>query len=96
MSNVGSATLDFGAASSKNTDASVNVTGQGTILANSQAEAWFMGSTTSDHSADEHIMASSMIRLVCGTPSAGVGFTITGIVDGGSMTGAFTVQWVWS
>lgn len=93
---VGTTTLDFGAASAKTRDTSVVVTGQTAILAGSKIEAWLMGSTTSDHSADEHIMAAQLLDITTSVAVAGVGFTIYGLVVNGTMHGQFTVQWVWS
>ena len=93
---VGSATLDFGTASAMTRDASVTVTGQTSILAGSKIEAWLMGDTTSSHSADEHIMTSTMIDIVTSIPVAGTGFTIYGFMREGTIHGQFTVQWVWN
>ena len=97
---IGTATIDFGSASAKTLDTSVNVTGQSSILSGSVAEAYLMGSTTSNHSADEHIMASSMIDLTCGSIVAGTGFTIYAQarddISKAGLTGQFTVQWVWT
>ena len=96
----GTATLDFGTAASKTLDTSVVVTGQAAIASGSKVEAYLMGDTTSDHSADEHIMAVSMMGLVCGAIVAGTGFTIYANVRDdiakAGLTGQFTVQWVWS
>lgn len=90
---VGSATLNFGSGSK---DVSVAVTGQGGIASGSKVEAFWMGDVTSDHTADEHLMASHGIKLACGSVVAGTGFTIyaqaTGTAD---VTGQFTVNWVW-
>jgi hypothetical protein len=93
---VGTAILDFSSASSMTRDTSVNIIGQTAILAGSKIEAWLMGNSTSDHSIDEHIMASTMIDVVTSAATAGVGFTIYGLVREGTMHGQFTVQWVWS
>ena len=96
----GQATLDFGTAGSKTLDMTVLVTGQAAILAGSKVEAYLMGDTTADHSADEHIMASTMLRVVCSDIIAGTGFTIYAVCDDAiakaGLTGQFTIQWVWS
>lgn len=71
----GTATLDFGAFPGAS-DASVAVTGQGSILAGSLAEAYLFPAATTDHTADEHLVET--IRIVAGPVTAGVGFTIYG------------------
>lgn len=75
----GTATLDFGAFPGK-LDASVVVTGQGSIIAGSLVEAWIRPIATAVHSADEHIMAAGMLDIVAGTIVAATGFTIYGLV----------------
>lgn len=96
----GTATIAFGSANSRTTDTSVTITGEASISGTSKCEAYLMGDTTSDHSADEHIMAAAMMDLVCHTVSAGVGFTITALVRDeiarAGLTGSFTVRWVWA
>lgn len=91
----GTATIDFGAAPSAN-EASVAITGQGSILITSKAEAYIMGDDTStDHTAADHRYAAALIGLTCGTPSAGTGFTIYGrCLD--KINGKFTLRWVWA
>lgn len=91
----GATTIDFGAHPGMN-EASVAVTGQGTISATSKAEAFFMGGdTTGDHTADDHRYAPVFIGLTCGTPTAATGFTIYGRSTE-KMTGQWDVHWVWS
>ena len=91
----GTATLDFGAFPGSN-EASVAVTGLGTIGAASKAEAFLMADDTSGtHTANDHRYASVLIGLTCGTPTAGVGFTIHGrCLD--KMQGSFSVRYVWA
>jgi hypothetical protein len=69
----GSTTIDFGAFPGAS-DASVDVTGQASILANSLVEAWIVPVATADHTADEHMVET--IRVMAGNVQAGVGFTI--------------------
>jgi hypothetical protein len=71
----GTTTINFGAAPGT-FEASVAVTGQGSILAGSLVEAWIMPTATADHSADEHLIDPP--RIIAGTVSAGVGFTVYG------------------
>lgn len=95
MAVVGQTTIDFGTAAARTVDASVVVTGQAAILSNSKVEAYLMGDTSADNSADEHIIGNSMLRLTCGSIVAGTGFTIFAIADF-DLVGQFTVQWVWA
>lgn len=73
MGATGKAIVDFGAIPGKS-DASVDVTGQANIAADSLVEAWLFPSTSDDHSSDEHLVET--IRVVAGNVVAGVGFTI--------------------
>lgn len=91
----GTATIDFGAAPGSN-EASVAVTGQGAILVSSKAEAWVMADDTSvDHTASDHRYFPVFASLTCGTPTAGVGFTIYGRSTQ-KLTGKWTVRYVWA
>lgn len=72
----GAATLNFGAFPGSS-HATVDVTGQATILSTSLVEAWLFPAATADHSADEHIIET--LKVIAGPPTAGVGFTIHGI-----------------
>ena len=91
----GTAVIDFGSWPGHN-EASVNVTGQGTISASSKVEAYFMADdSTGDHTASDHKYAAAMIALTGGNLQAGTGFTIYGrCLD--KMQGTFTVRWVWA
>jgi hypothetical protein len=53
----GSATVNFGAFPG-NSEATVDVTGQGGLIATSKIRAWILPIATADHSADEHIIES--------------------------------------
>lgn len=91
----GTATLDFGAHPGAN-EASVVITGQGTISATSKADAFVMGDNTStDHTASDHRYFESFANLTCGTPTAATGFTIYAR-SLEKLTGAWTVNWVWA
>jgi len=89
----GTATLDFG--STPSVEASVAVTGQAAILATSVAEAWVMGAITAGNDENAHLFAGVGMRLTCGIPVAGTGFTIYGTIFSGLADGTFTVQWAW-
>ena len=89
----GSATIDFGTGSN---EASVAVTGLGTISGTSKAEAFVMADdTSSSHTASDHKYFPVFASLTCGTPSAGVGFTIYARSTQ-KLTGTWTVRYVWA
>jgi len=91
----GTATIDFGAYPGSS-EASVAVTGQGSILGSSKAEAYVMGDdTSSSHTAADHRYFAALVGLTCGTPTAAMGFTIYArAMD--KVQGTWTVRWVWA
>ena len=90
----GSAVIDFGAHPGSN-EASIAVADSG-VSAASKAEAFVMADdTTSDHTASDHRYVGLWLALSCGTPSAGVGFTIHGR-SSEKLTGSFAVRYVWA
>jgi hypothetical protein len=97
---VGTATIDFGALPG-GSDASVVVTGQTGIAANSSVEAWVVPTANADHNADEHIVEG--LRIYAGNIVPGTGFTIYAIHDHGeTLTGSdhfawgdFSLAWAW-
>lgn len=103
MATQGTATLDFGAFPGKS-DASVDITGQASILAGSLADAWLRPVATSDHSADEHMVET--LEVYAGNIVAGTGFTIYGFntsqlnepatARGTRIYGQWTIAWVWN
>lgn len=89
----GTATLDFGAGSN---EAAVAVLAQTGILASSKADAFVMGDdSSSNHTANDHRYFAALAGLTCGTPTAGVGFTIYATSQH-KLSGQFTVRWVWA
>jgi hypothetical protein len=76
----GVAVLNFGSFPGKS-DASVAVTGQTNIAADSQVEAWIRLEATSDHSADEHLVDPPIVSA--GNIVPGDGFTIYGVARDG-------------
>lgn len=91
----GVAEIDFGAFPGSN-EASVTVTGQDAIGANSKAESWVMGDdTTTDHTASDHKYLPLFASFTCGNPVAATGFTIHGR-SAQKLTGKYTLRWVWS
>jgi hypothetical protein len=90
----GTATIDFGAHPGSN-EASVVVSGIGTIGGSARAEAFLMRSTSADHTANDHAYAAALMGLTCGDVTAATGFTIYArSVE--KLTGQFTVQYVWA
>jgi len=91
----GTATIDFGAYPGSN-EASIAITGLTTISATSKAEAYIMADDTSaNHTAADHRYIAALMGLTCGTPSAGVGFTIYARSTQ-KPQGAFTLRYVWA
>lgn len=91
----GTALVDFGAHPGTN-EASVTVVGQGDILASSKVEAYVMADDfTIDHTAADHRYFAMLVGLSCGTPIAGIGFTIHAR-SAEKLTRTFQVRWVWA
>jgi hypothetical protein len=93
-SGVGTATIDFGALPGAN-EASVVVTGIAGIGASAKVEAFFMYSTSSSHTANDHAYAALFTGLSCGTVVAATGFTIFAR-SSEKLTGTFTLEYVWA
>lgn len=72
----GTATVDFGAFPGAS-DASLVITGQGSIVAGSLVEVWLRPAATADHTADEHLLET--LKVMAGNIVAGTGFTIYGV-----------------
>jgi hypothetical protein len=72
MATQGTAQVDFGAFPG-GSDASLAVA-SATIGAGNLVEAWIFPASTTDHTADEHLVET--IKVVAGNVQAGVGFTI--------------------
>ena len=91
----GTATIDFGAFPGSN-EASIAVTGQGSILTTSKAEAYVMGDdSTGDHTASDHRYFAALMGLTCGTPTLANGFTIYARSTE-KLQGTFALRWVWA
>ena len=91
----GTAVLDFGSFPGSN-EASIAVPGQAAIGAASKAEAFVMADdTTDDHTASDHRYFAALVGLTCGTPVAGVGFTIYARSTE-KLQGTFALRWVWA
>lgn len=91
----GTATIDFGAFPGSN-EASIAVTGQGSILATSKCESYVMADdTTGDHTAIDHRYFAALMGLTCGTPTLATGFTIYARSTE-KLQGTFALRWVWA
>lgn len=90
----GTASLDFGAYPG-NSQASVAVTGQGSIVSGSLVEAWIRPAATADHTADEHILDPP--HVVAANIVAATGFTIYGQAKPGqTLYGIYNIAWAWT
>ncbi len=84
----GRAVLDFG---TSDTHVSVAVS-MPEITAAHLVTASVMAATTSDHTADEHVVEP--LRITAGDIVAGTGFTVHGTLDSaGTTSGEFVVTW---
>jgi hypothetical protein len=91
VSATGQTTIDFGTG---NTDVSVAVTGQASILAGSLAEAWLFPSVTASNEIDNHLIDD--ITVIAHSVVAGTGFTIFVKCNNGLAHGIFNVAWIWA
>lgn len=89
----GHTTVDFGTFPGK-AEAQATVTGQASILAASDAEAWIRGESSADHSADEHAIEDFDVQAQDIT--AAVGFVVTVRPRVGVCYGVYNVSWVWN
>lgn len=93
-SNLGTATLNFGAFPGSN-EASVTVS-DATIVTGAKCEAFVMGdSTTGDHTASDHRYFAALAGLSAGTVVNATGFTIYAHSTE-KLEGTFLVNWVWA
>lgn len=90
----GDATLDFGPPPG-NPEASVVVTGQTLITANSKIQVWISGDDASvDHTAEDHRYVKLFLSLCADAVVPGTGFTIKAI-SSEDLEGTFTVHYSW-
>ena len=88
----GTAELDFGATPTD--EATVVVTGLATMTATANIHVFIVGDdTTSNNTAVDHDGFTYMAILHAGARVAGVGFTITGRIWNGFVTGKFKVHY---
>ena len=92
MSATGTAILNFGAA--PGADNTLVAVSDVNVQAGSNIEAWFMYDSTSDHTANDHAYAATLMTLLCGTVTVGVGFNIYAVASQ-FMQGTYQVRWVW-
>jgi len=90
----GTATVDFGAYPGAS-QASVVITGQGSITTSSFVEAWIRPQAdTADHTVDEHIV--EQLKVTASEIVNGTGFTIHVECINGLSHGQWDVNWVWA
>jgi hypothetical protein len=94
MANKGTAVIDFGAFPGSN-EASVVITGEGSIVDGSETDAWIVAKPTADHTLNDHAYAAAMIGVTTGALVASTGFTIYGRCTE-KMQGTFNLQWAWA
>ena len=90
----GTTEIDFGANPGL-CQQSIDVTGQASISATSNAEAWVMAEASTEHTANDQSWAPLFLALTCGIPTASTGFTIYA-TSTERLTGKFKLRWVWS
>jgi hypothetical protein len=90
----GTAVIDFGAFPGAN-EATVAVTGQGTIGTGNVATASIRRATTADHSVNDHDYAALLLSLACAVPTAATGFDIVARCAE-KMQGTFNINWQWA
>jgi len=90
---VGQSTLNFGDISSPSGWATLDVTGQASILSTSKVEAWIRPEATPEHSLEETLIEP--IKISAGNILEGTGFTIYGEVLNGKTYGTYKIDWVW-
>jgi hypothetical protein len=90
----GTFVLDFGAFPGSN-EASVVITGQGALLADSETDAWISATDSGAHTANDAAYAAALVGVSTGALVAGTGFTVYGrSVE--KMQGTFNGQWAWN
>lgn len=98
---IGNTVISFGAFPGSS-QATVDVTGQTSILSTSHTQAELMIVATADHSVDEHHILSGRIKVTAGAPREGDGFTIYATYESSGTSagsccihGDFSIKWVW-
>lgn len=84
------ANIDFGETPA--VEASVTIADE-TVTLTSVCNAWITEKSTEDNTATDHRFAGIAVKLVCGAPVAGVGFTIYAYCTLGYLTGEITVNY---
>lgn len=93
----GNAVLDFGVIGGVGSnEANIAVTGQTGILTTSSITVTVLAdSTTTNHSANDHVYFLSLASILVNTPTVGVGFTIYAR-SVHKLSGQFKINWQWS
>jgi hypothetical protein len=91
----GTALVNFGSFPGNN-EASITVTGQGSILNTSKVNVFISAdATSSDHTASDHRYLSTFIGISTSTPTPSTGFTIY-VRSIHKLQGTYTLNWVWT
>jgi hypothetical protein len=92
----GTATIDFGTGSTRPDQATVVVTGQTAILADTSVDVWIQQDSTTNNAADAHQIANILTSLTVGAVVAGTGFTIYAFSPDRDVFGQFKIRWQYS
>jgi hypothetical protein len=87
----GESTVDFG--STFTDSASVTVTGQAWVAADSDIHAWFQDDSTADNTAGEHESMGESSRCVVTNRVVATGFNVDVYLSGPLAKGQFTLHW---
>lgn len=92
--NSGVVEVNFGA--HPGTDiATVAVTGQTTIAADSKITVWIFPKDTTDHTAEEHLIEDIRVFVPVASIIVGTGFTVHAVAESGRAHGLWNVGWMW-
>lgn len=96
MANSGTTTVDFGSGAPEGNDThkTVTITGQTAIASGSLVEAWVRGTSSADHTIDEHMVEN--LKVEAGNIVVGTGFDIVVTCTLGKTYGVFNLNWVWA
>ena len=87
----GKGTIDFG---SVPTDfAQLVITGQTSLVADTEIQAWIQENSTVTNNQNDHLTASFLSKIYISDIVAGTGFTINMLCLHGELSGAYKVHW---
>lgn len=94
MSNKGQAIVDFGGHPG-DYEATIDITGQTGIVADSSTDAWVVAVASLDHTAEDHRYLATLCAITTGNIVPGVGFTVYAHSQE-QLEGKITIQWAWA